>query len=134
MHKIRRRIVNLNKLPMDLNVKHLNQRSLILEPAMIEGNTLESLEKSGDARPIGNSMDNSVSSLDFNYGISNESIIDFGYLQFYGDQIDQSYDSAPLNSDVVFPYLNGNYHRLTFTTNEVNYSQINCLHIEFTKN
>lgn len=53
----------------------------------------------------GKSKDNAVSSLDFHHSISNDSIMDFGFLQFYEDEIDQSSDSAP-----------------TISTNEVNYS------------
>lgn len=113
--------VKTTQIPLDVTVKHLNPRSLILEQEMIEGDTHESLEKSAVAL-TGDSKQNAINSLDLNYTISNDSIMDFGFLPFCEDKMNQTFDSASLDSDDAFPHLKGIDQRLTISTNEVNYS------------
>lgn len=70
----------------------------------------------------GKSQNDAVSSLDSHHSISNDSIMDFGFLQFHEVEINQSFDSAPLDSEVAFLHLKGIDHRSTISTNEVKYS------------
>lgn len=105
--------------PVDMTAHYLNRDSHFFHQPNPGVNIHQSMEKIAEPPAATNQSNNAEDPLDVKHGILNDSYIDFDFLQFYGDKIDQSSAAVPSKtSDAMIPHSNDTNHLLT-NSNEV---------------
>lgn len=115
------RIINEtdHNAPLNMTADYLNRDSHLFHQPNFEMNIHHSMKKIAETPAATDQSHIAVDPLNITHGILNDSYIDFDFLQFYGDKIDQA--SAAVSStasDTTIPYSNDTNH-LFSNSNEV---------------